>query len=74
VPSCNRRRLFCPVAVSDIKELKNLTDRMAPFGDLTTSVILSTPLRQKTLREIRRPERGGRAVKSPKASFPPSGR
>jgi Lrp/AsnC family leucine-responsive transcriptional regulator len=32
------------VAVPDIKELERLLDRMAPFGDLTTSVILSTPL------------------------------
>jgi len=38
------------VAVSDIKELQKLLDRIAPFGDLTTSVILSTPLRQKTVR------------------------
>ncbi len=38
------------VAVSDIKELQRLLDRIAPFGDLTTSVILSTPLRQKTIR------------------------
>lgn len=38
------------VAVSDIKELQRLLDRMASFGDLTTSVILSTPLRQKTIR------------------------
>src|SRR5208282_1394112 len=38
------------VAVSDIKELEELLDRIAPFGDLTTSVILSTPLRQKTVR------------------------
>ena len=38
------------VAVSDIKELQRLLDRIAPFGDLPTSVILSTPLRQKTVR------------------------
>jgi Lrp/AsnC family leucine-responsive transcriptional regulator len=38
------------VAVSDIKELQRLLDRIAPFGELTTSVILSTPLRQKTIR------------------------
>ena len=38
------------VAVSDIRELQRLLDRIAPFGDLTTSVILSTPLRQKTIR------------------------
>jgi len=37
------------VAVSDIKELEALLDRIALFGDLTTSVILSTPLRQKTV-------------------------
>jgi Lrp/AsnC family transcriptional regulator, leucine-responsive regulatory protein len=38
------------IAVSDIKELQRFLDRIAPFGDLTTSVILSTPLRQKTVR------------------------
>ncbi len=38
------------IAVSDIRELQRLLDRIAPFGDLTTSVILSTPLRQKTVR------------------------
>ena len=37
------------VAVSDIKELEKFLDRIAPFGDLTTSVILSTPLKQKTV-------------------------
>lgn len=38
------------IALSDIKELQKFLDRIAPFGDLTTSVILSTPLRQKTVR------------------------
>jgi Lrp/AsnC family transcriptional regulator, leucine-responsive regulatory protein len=38
------------IAVSDIKELQEFLDRIAPFGDLTTSVILSTPLRQKAVR------------------------
>ena len=38
------------IAVSDIKELQKFLDRIATFGDLTTSVILSTPLRQKTVR------------------------
>lgn len=37
------------VAVPDIKELARLLDRLAPFGDLTTSVILSTPLWRKTI-------------------------
>jgi Lrp/AsnC family leucine-responsive transcriptional regulator len=37
------------VAVSNIKELERFLDRIASFGDLTTSVILSTPLRQKTV-------------------------
>jgi Lrp/AsnC family leucine-responsive transcriptional regulator len=37
------------VAVPDIKELQKFLDRIAPFGDLTTSVILSTPLKQKTV-------------------------
>lgn len=31
------------VAVPDIHELESLLDRLAPLGDLTTSVILSTP-------------------------------
>ena len=38
------------IAVPDIKELQRFLDRIAPYGDLTTSVILSTPLRQKTVR------------------------
>lgn len=38
------------IAVSDIKELQRFLDRIASFGDLTTSVILSTPLRQKSVR------------------------
>jgi Lrp/AsnC family transcriptional regulator, leucine-responsive regulatory protein len=38
------------IAVSDIKELQKFLDRIAPFGDLTTSVILSTPLTRKTVR------------------------
>lgn len=37
------------VAVSDIRELQKFLDRIALFGDLTTSVILSTPLKQKTV-------------------------
>jgi Lrp/AsnC family transcriptional regulator, leucine-responsive regulatory protein len=37
------------IAVCDIKELQEFLDRIAPFGDLTTSVVLSTPLRQKTV-------------------------
>jgi Lrp/AsnC family transcriptional regulator, leucine-responsive regulatory protein len=37
------------VAVPDIKELQKLLDRLAPFGDLTTSVILSTPLRRRII-------------------------
>ncbi len=31
------------IAVADIKELQRFLDRIAAFGDLTTSVILSTP-------------------------------
>jgi Lrp/AsnC family leucine-responsive transcriptional regulator len=54
------------VAVSDIKELQRLLDRIAPFGDLTTSVILSTPLRQKTVRNrsalVQPATRHGRSV------------
>lgn len=37
------------VAVPDIQALEEFLDRIAPFGELTTSVILSTPLRQKTV-------------------------
>ena len=37
------------VAVSDIRALEEFLDRIAPFGELTTSVILSTPLKQKTV-------------------------
>jgi Lrp/AsnC family leucine-responsive transcriptional regulator len=43
------------VVVPDIKELERLLDRMAPFGDLTTSVILSTPLWRRI---IDKPARG----------------
>jgi len=38
------------VAVTDIDGLQEFLDRIAPFGDLTTSVILSTPLGWKTVR------------------------
>jgi len=37
------------IALSDIKGLQKFLDRIAPFGDLTTSVILSTPLKQRTV-------------------------
>ncbi len=37
------------VAVPDIKALEEFLDRIAPFGELTTSIILSTPLKQKAV-------------------------
>lgn len=37
------------VAVPDIRELELLLDRISIFGELTTSVILSTPLQQKSV-------------------------
>jgi Lrp/AsnC family transcriptional regulator, leucine-responsive regulatory protein len=38
------------VAVSDIKQLQKFLDKITPFGDLTTSVILDIPLKRKTVR------------------------
>lgn len=37
------------VAVSDIRALEEFLDKIAQFGELTTSVILSTPLKQKAV-------------------------
>lgn len=37
------------VAVSDIRAREEFLNKIAPFGELTTSVILSTPLKQKAV-------------------------
>ncbi len=37
------------VAVEDVARLEALLDRLTPYGDLTTSIVLSSPVKRRTL-------------------------
>lgn len=38
------------VAVSDVEHLQNLIDRLVPFGITTTSIVLSSPVKRRTIK------------------------
>lgn len=41
------------VAVSDVEHLQNLIDRLTPYGITTTSIVLSSPVKNRIIEEKR---------------------
>jgi Lrp/AsnC family leucine-responsive transcriptional regulator len=37
------------VAVSDVEHLQNLIDRLTPYGITTTSIVLSSPVKNRVI-------------------------
>jgi len=37
------------VAVADVAHLEALLDRLTPYGDLTTSIVLSSPVMRRSI-------------------------